>query len=57
VEAKQWWHSPLIPVLKRHRQVKSLEFEGNQGHTEQLGLKTKRKKKSKHSTVKGTCVG
>ena len=25
--ARQWWHVPLIPVLKRQRQVNLCEFE------------------------------
>ena len=52
--AGQWWHMPLIPALRRQRQVDfwvqgqpgpQSEFQDSQGYTEKPCLEKKKKKK------------
>ena len=63
-EARQWWHTPLIPALGRQRQVDfwvwgqpglQSELQDSQGYTEKPCLtppkKQKKKKKTKNKNV------
>ena len=33
IEARQWWHTPLIPALRRQRQMDLCEFKTTLGYT------------------------
>jgi hypothetical protein len=58
---RAWWHTPLIPALRKQRQVDSWvrgqpglqsEFQDQQGlHRETLSRKTKKKKKKKVNLI------
>ena len=45
MSARQWWHMPLVPALRRQRQVDFWEFEASLFYrvSSRTGLKKKKK--------------
>jgi hypothetical protein len=58
--ARQWWHTPLIPALRRHRQADlwvrgqldiQSKFQNGQGYTEKFWLKKPNQTKTRRSLL------